>query len=60
MGDVGGLFDGFRMIAHIFIGPIAAFAMKSELLTSLFMKPIADSGRINRKKANNFINTDDS
>ena len=32
LGDVGGLFDGLRLTAHIFIGPIATYSIKSHLL----------------------------
>ena len=32
LGDVGGLFDGLKIIGSFIIAPIASFAMKTELL----------------------------
>lgn len=36
LGDVGGLFDGLRIIGHFFVAPIASYAMRTELLTLIF------------------------
>ena len=36
LGDVGGLFDGLRLIFSLLIAPVASLAMKSELLISVF------------------------
>ena len=36
LGDVGGLFDGLRLIAQLVIGPFSAFALKAELLKKFF------------------------
>ena len=38
LGDVGGLFDALSLIGKILLGPLSAFALKSELLTSVFKK----------------------
>ena len=32
LGDVGGLFDGLRLLVQLFLVPLATFSMKSELL----------------------------
>ena len=32
VGDIGGLFDGLLTIGHILLGPVAAYAMKAQLL----------------------------
>ena len=36
LGDVGGLFDGLGLIAHLVVGQFSAFALKAELLTKIF------------------------
>ena len=36
LGDVGGLFDGFRYIVAPIIAPFAAFTMRSQVLTQAF------------------------
>lgn len=36
LGDVGGLFDGFVLIARYLIAPIATYAIKTELLSAAF------------------------
>ena len=36
LGDVGGLFDGLILISRFFIVPIAAFTLKTELLSQIF------------------------
>ena len=38
LGDVGGLFDALLVIGRFFVGPAAAFALNSELLTQVFRK----------------------
>ena len=35
MGDVGGLYDGMSLIARIFVGPVTALALHSELLSAV-------------------------
>ena len=35
IGDIGGLFDGLSLLASHFIAPIAAYALKYDLLTQL-------------------------
>ena len=37
LGDVGGLFDMLRLLGKFFISPLAAFALKVELLTQAFL-----------------------
>ena len=37
LGDVGGLFDGLKLIAQFIVGPLAAFTLNSELLSQIFM-----------------------
>ena len=32
---MGGLYDGTRLIASFFVGPLAAFTLNSELLTAI-------------------------
>jgi len=39
-GDVGGLFEGLKLIAAIFMTPLANFAAKSKLLTATFKKVV--------------------
>ena len=36
LGDVGGLFDMLKLLGSYLIGPIGAFALRAELLTSVF------------------------
>ena len=36
LGDIGGLFEGLNGIGYFLVAPLAAFAMKMELLTSTF------------------------
>ena len=36
LGDIGGLFCALRIIGQIFAAPFAAFALKAELLSSVF------------------------
>ena len=36
LGDVGGLFDGLGLIAHLVIGPVATFVLKAEILSLVF------------------------
>ena len=31
-GDVGGLYDGLKILAALFVSPVATFALKTELL----------------------------
>ena len=35
IGDIGGLFDGLRLLASALIAPLAHFTLKSELFTQL-------------------------
>ena len=35
IGDIGGLFDGLRLAASLFIAPVASYALKSELYIKL-------------------------
>ena len=34
VGDVGGLFDGLKIVGTILVAPFAAFAVQTEVLTS--------------------------
>ena len=34
VGDVGGLFDGLKLVGTILVAPFAAFAVQTEVLTS--------------------------
>ena len=36
LGDVGGLFDGLRLIFGQLVGPVAMFALKASLWTEVF------------------------
>jgi len=36
LGDIGGLYDGLKLIGSALVSPIAAFALKTQLFTSLF------------------------
>ena len=36
LGDVGGLFDGLRLMFGQLIGPMAMFALKTSLWTGVF------------------------
>ena len=36
LGDMGGLFDALYLIGMIILAPISNFALKTELLTSMF------------------------
>ena len=36
LGDVGGLFDGLTLLAHVIITPFVDYAVKATHLTSLF------------------------
>ena len=36
LGDIGGLFEGLTRVGFFLVAPIANFAMKMELLTSIF------------------------
>ena len=49
LGDVGGLFDGLRVIAYIIIGPITSLKVKSYLL-KLFSEVQLDGGSEISKK----------
>lgn len=44
LGDIGGLFDGLRIIGGVFIAPISSFALDSFLLSSLFRSRKSQSG----------------
>ena len=48
IGDIGGLFDGLTLLAAKLIAPIAAFAVKSELLSKNFT--LATKGLKNEDK----------
>ena len=36
LGDMGGLFDAFYLMGMIIVSPISKFALKTELLSSMF------------------------
>ena len=36
LGDIGGLFDSLRILGEFIVAPVAAVALKIQLLTSLF------------------------
>ena len=36
LGDLGGLFDAMRYIAHVLVLPFASFALRTSLLSSFF------------------------
>ena len=36
VGDIGGLFDGLRLICLVIVWPVAAFTVRAEVLSSLF------------------------
>ena len=36
IGDIGGLFDGLRIVASSIVTPLAAFVLKSKLLSENF------------------------
>ena len=40
IGDIGGLFDGLTLLVGKFIAPIAAIALRAELLTSNFRQVV--------------------
>ena len=40
IGDVGGLFDGLKLIANALIGPLAAYAMNKEFFTRVFKRDL--------------------
>ena len=52
VGDVGGLYDGLRLIFSSIIAPVAAFAMQSELL-SLAFKQVDQTESTERKTKTN-------
>ena len=33
VGDIGGLFDGMRIVAQILIAPISSYALKAAMMT---------------------------
>lgn len=36
LGDIGGLLEALMILSGVFVGPVAAFALKEELLSSIF------------------------
>ena len=36
IGDVGGLFDGLKLVGAFLVAPFASFAMQAEVLTAAF------------------------
>ena len=36
LGDLGGLFDAFKIIGGIFVAPVSGFALNSRLLSTIF------------------------
>ena len=36
MGDLGGLLDAFYLMGYVLISPLANYAIKSKLMTTLF------------------------
>ena len=36
LGDVGGLYDGLKILIFLILSPISAFALKTEVLVSIF------------------------
>ena len=36
VGDVGGLYDGLRLICHVLMTPISTYALKSFLLAQIY------------------------
>ena len=49
LGDVGGLFDALRLLASMLSGPIAALALKGELLSQVF-RYLATAEDVGRNK----------
>ena len=43
-GDVGGLFDGLKLLVAILVSPVATFAMRTELLAQAFRHVITGHG----------------
>lgn len=37
LGDVGGLFDGLRLVSRLIMSPFSSFALKSFLLASIYL-----------------------
>ena len=50
LGDVGGLFDGLKIVAYFILWPFSAFAMKAELMTSLFKQSKDGKNRNSRSE----------
>ena len=40
LGDLGGLFDAFRILGSILISPVVGFALNTRLLSSIFKASI--------------------
>ena len=40
LGDLGGLFDAFRILGSILISPVVGFALNTRLLSSIFKAAI--------------------
>ena len=36
LGDIGGLLEALMIISGVFVGPVVAFTLKEELLSSIF------------------------
>ena len=51
LGDVGGLFDAFHGIGNVLLGPIAAFAVKANVLSHSFRQSADDDSE--KEKATN-------
>ena len=43
-GDVGGLFDGLKLLAAILVSPVATFALRTELLAQAFRNVVTGHG----------------
>ena len=63
LGDIGGLYDALRIIAAAFVTPLSNFALRVDLMVSLFKssdennhpiqmgnKTLNDKGRLERRK----------
>ena len=48
LGDMGGLFDALYLIGMIIVAPISNFALKAELLSSMFRFRGSEEGLKNR------------
>ena len=48
LGDMGGLFDALYLLGMIILAPISKFALKTELLSSMFRYRGSEEGLISR------------